>query len=251
MSRPASEREVLNLARRPFLNGRPVVRISVALLFLGLVLLLVNVSLFWSYLDDSKEKRAELEAKAAEIDQEKKALQEVDERLNSLNLVDRNQEALYLNRKIRDRTFSWSLLFERLGAVMPQEVRLERLSPRGVVAEREPQGRQVLTEENMKEGVITLALAGQAKSSEALLQFVDNLYMAPFDNPNLSRESRDEDDGLLRFDMTVEYRPEAAAPEPEVAAGPQPVLSEGTSPAPRASAAPVAPVVPVAPGRTP
>lgn len=245
MSRPASEREVLNLARRPFLNGRPVVRISVALLFLGLVLLLVNVSLFWSYLDDSKEKRAELEAKAAEIDQERKALQEVDARISSLDLVDQNQEALYLNRKIRDRTFSWSLLFERLGAVMPQEVRLERLSPRGVVAEREPQGRQV-TEENMKEGVITLALAGQAKSSEALLQFVDNLYMAPFDNPNLSRESRDEDDGLLRFDMTVEYRPEAAAPEPEAAAGPQPVLSGGTSPAPRA-----APVAPVAPGRTP
>lgn len=228
--RPASERDALNLARRPFVNGRPVARISVALFFLGLLLLLVNVSVFWRYLDGSKEKRAELDAKAAEIDREKKALQEVNGRISSLNLADQNQEVLYLNRKIRDRTFSWSLLFERLAAVMPQEVRLVRLSPRGVVVEREPQGRQI-TVENLKEGPIILSLTGQTKSREALLQFVDNLYEPPFDNPDPSRESSDEEDGLLRFDMTVEYRPEVAAPEPEAVPAAQPTLTEGAPPA--------------------
>ena len=50
----------LNLARRPFLNSRPVVRVSLILWMLGLLLLLVNVSLFWSYLSSSKDKRAEI-----------------------------------------------------------------------------------------------------------------------------------------------------------------------------------------------
>lgn len=246
---PVAERDALNLARRPFVNDRPVGRISAALFLAGILLLLVNVSVFWSYLDGSKEKRTELDAKAAEIEKEREALRSVDERLSTLDLADQNQEVLYLNRKIRDRTFSWSLLFERLAAVMPQEVRLERLSPRGVVAEREPQGRQV-TLENVKEGPITLSLTGEAKSSEALLQFVDNLYVAPFDNPNLSRESREEEDGLVRFDMTVEYRPNQVAPEPEAAPGAEPTLTDAgtggaagtvTAPAPAPGAAKGAP----------
>src|SRR6185295_8868399 len=42
--------EPLNLARRPFLNSRPVVRIALLLWVLGFLLLLGNVSLFWGYL---------------------------------------------------------------------------------------------------------------------------------------------------------------------------------------------------------
>ncbi|HXU34399.1 MAG TPA: hypothetical protein VN851_27815, partial [Thermoanaerobaculia bacterium] len=51
--------EPLNLARRPFANGRPVVRVSMLLGLLGVVLLFANVAGYWSYLAESEAKRAE------------------------------------------------------------------------------------------------------------------------------------------------------------------------------------------------
>lgn len=235
--RRTDERAALNLAHRPFVNGRPVVRVSMALWVVGALLLLGNVSLFQRYLEGSKTKRAELDARSAEIDREKEAAARVEEKIQTLDLAQQNQQVAYLNRKIRERTFSWSELFDRMSSVLPQEVRLERLAPRGVTAEREPQRQELLAADDASRA-ITLSITGESKNDEALRLLQDRLYEDPsFDYPNVSREAREEDTGLIRFDLMVGYRPQAAG---------APVLLDAPEPAPAASFRPPA-TLPAAP----
>ena len=64
--------ESLNLSRRPFINTRPVARVSLLLWVLGLLLLLGNISLYWSYLSGSGETRADLDRLEAKIQQQRR-----------------------------------------------------------------------------------------------------------------------------------------------------------------------------------
>ena len=57
----------LNLARRPFLNTRPVTRVALLLLCWVCCSCWATSSLFWSYLSGSAEKRAELEQGEQEV----------------------------------------------------------------------------------------------------------------------------------------------------------------------------------------
>jgi Tfp pilus assembly protein PilN len=237
-SRRADERAALNLARRAFVNDRPVLRISVVLWLLGALLLLGNLSLFQRYLEGSKTKRAELESKSVEIDREKAAAAKVEEKIQTLDIAQQNQQVAYVNRKIRERTFSWSDLFDRISEVLPQEVRLERLAPRGVTSEREPQ-KQELLEADDKNRSITLSITGESKNDEALRLLQDRLYEDPsFDYPNVSREAKEED-GLIRFDLAVGYRPQAVGSPVLVEPGVPPARLE-EAPAPVTLAPPTA-----------
>ena len=203
--------DFLNLSRRPFLNSRPVVRAALLLWVLGFLLLIGNVTLFWRYRSESEAKRAELSRLEEQIEAERGRVTRLKDRVASFNLQDHNEKILYLNRKIAERTFSWSLLFDQLARVMPKDVRLSRLSPSGVV--QKDNGRRTGLQ-IQSDGRVTLTILGEAKSDEAFMQFVDNLFSVPFERPNFSRESLNTDDGgqrLLKFDMTVDYLPSAAA----------------------------------------
>ena len=62
------KRQNLNLARRPFVNQRPVVRVTILLWVLGGLLLLADVALYWSFYQGQGETRvrlAEIQAAAA------------------------------------------------------------------------------------------------------------------------------------------------------------------------------------------
>ncbi len=200
----------LNLSRRPFVNNRPVTRAAVLLWALGALLLLVNVLSFWSYLESSREKRAEVKTRQAQIATERAALAAREERVSRLDLVRQNDEVYYLNGKIAQRTFSWSRLLNRIAEVLPDDIRLQRLSPRGIADERED--RQVRRAGNRRTPPadrVTLTIDGEAKTDEAILELVDNLFGHPaFVEPNLTRESRDKG-GYIRFDVTVGYLPNA------------------------------------------
>lgn len=263
---PAPEKgDFLNLARRPFLNSRPVVRTATILWLLGALLLLGNVMLFWSYLSESEEKRTELASLEAEIEAERTRGAQLKERVAARDLEQYNRGVQYLNRKIMERTFSWSLLFDNLARVMPNDVRITRLKPTGVVdAEADRRSRVSVEEEG-----VTLQIQGEAKNDEAFLQFVENLFTPPFNEPDFSRETFDEEEGgILKFDLTVRYLPEAAEPQaqglaaapaaPEVsirelpadpAAAPEaaPGADAGT-PAPRTPAPPPPPLPSAPPG---
>jgi len=231
---PAAPRRAgsLNLARRPFVNTRPVTRISILLWLLGLLLLFGNVSLFWSYLSGSREKRDELERLQQEVQRQNQTISQLDQRLASLDLEQQNRKVRYLNRKIAERTFSWSLLFDRLAEVLPDGVRLTSLAPRPLA--KKATGRPEEELEPLDDRVL-LVIHGKARSDEELLDFVDRLFAHDsFEEPNLSRETREEENNLVDFDVQVTYIPGGKSAQGIVIeeAAPLPVIEEAPAPAP-------------------
>lgn len=235
VSRPATRSRRgggLNLAQRPFVNTRPVTRVAMLLWTLGVLLLIGNISLFWSYLSGSAEKRQELARLNQEIEAQDRTVSQLEQRLARLELDEQNRQVRFLNRQIAARTFSWSLLFDRLAEVLPDDVRVVRLAPRPMG--REEDGRRVDDDLPLDDRV-RLAIAGQAKDNESIDAFVDNLFAHPsFGEPNLSRESREEGADLIQFDVQVIYIPGGRSQ--------QGIVVEEAAPAPRIEEAP-----PVAP----
>jgi Tfp pilus assembly protein PilN len=199
--------EPLNLARRPFLNSRPVVRISLLLWLLGLILLLINVYFFWDYLTRSADKRLQIARGEHEIERQKAAARQLQSRLDTIDLRRLNEQVDFLNQRIAERTFSWSLLLDRLAEVLPNDVRLNRLAPlTGERAKGDLQRARGNRASSSAEAVL-LTITGESRSDEALLRFVDNLFAHPgFRDPNLSRKERDEDN-LVKFELNVFYIP--------------------------------------------
>jgi Tfp pilus assembly protein PilN len=199
--------EPLNLARRPFLNGRPVVRISLLLWLLGLILLLTSVYFFWDYLTRSADKRQQIARGKQEIERQEEAARQLQSRLHTIDLERLNQKVDFLNQRIAERTFSWSLLLDRLAEVLPNDVRLNRLAPlSGERAQRDLQrargGRAASPSDE-----VFLTITGESRSDVALFRFVDNLFAHPsFRDPNPTRKERSEDN-LEKFDLNVHYIP--------------------------------------------
>ncbi|HSS78153.1 MAG TPA: PilN domain-containing protein [Thermoanaerobaculia bacterium] len=194
----------LNLAGRPFGNRRPVVRISLLLWLLGLALLLSNVFVFRSYLSDSADKRAKIAHGEEEFLRQQKDVQDLQNRLNGYDLVRLNDQIDFLNTQIDARTFSWSLLIDRLADTLPHDVRLGHLTPlTGARAKRETQ------RDRRQQGEVELQISGQTRRDEELSRFVDNLFAHPsFRDPNLLQESQvDTGEPLVKFEATVTYLP--------------------------------------------
>jgi len=231
--------EPLNLSRRPFTNSRPVTRTAVLLWVLGVLLLLGNVSLFWSYLSGSAEKRAQLARMEAQVARESRQVAQLETRLANSDVEQQNKEVSFLNRKIAERTFSWSLLFDRLSEVLPNGVRLTRLAPNALADAKEREDTVTL---RSRDNRVMLTINGEAKSDEALLQLVDHLFAHPaFEEPDLTRESREEDD-LVKFDVKALYLPSGPV-------HPAPLLEEkadGKAPAPAPKTPAKAPAKPAA-----
>lgn len=208
----------LNLARRPFTNTRPVVRVSALLWGLALILLATNVFLYWSFYQGQGEQRAQLTATLEAIDQERDEVEALERRLDEVDLEALNAQVAFLNRKISQRTFGWSRLFDALAEILPREVRLERLTPVSLTSERGVRRIRDWREMVGSTERVPLSVVGQAQSSEALYRFVDALFEAPaFEDPNPAREATGER-GLVRFDLEVVYLPaETAARTPEPA----------------------------------
>ena len=219
--------EPLNLARRPFLNSRPVVRISLLLWVLGLVLLLANVYFFWDYLTRSADKRQQIARGDQEIERQQAWARELESRLDHIDLKSLNAKVDFLNQKIAERTFSWSLLLDRLAAVQPNDVRLSRLAPQtGERARRDLQRLRENRPESSSDEVF-LIITGESRSDEALLRFVDKLFDPPFREPNLTRTERG-DDNLVKFELHVFYIPGGQPSAPVIEEAPI-LREEGSS----------------------
>jgi Tfp pilus assembly protein PilN len=246
---PAPERiDPLNLARRPFLNSRPVVRTALLLWLLGFLLLLGNVSRFWSYRQSSADKREQIDRGRTEIDIRQRAAAQLQHKLDGFDLEAQNQRVDFLNQRIAERTFSWSQLLDRIAERLPHDVRLNRLAPlTGEKAERALRGSGAARRASQASDQVTLSITGETRNDEALLSFVDSLFKAPFADPNLIHEARAEDGKTVKFEISVQYRPSPPAPATPGAAGtPAPRIEE--LPMPDATKAPApAPVRPPAP----
>jgi hypothetical protein len=194
----------LNLASRPFGNSRPVVRISLILWLLGLALLLSNVLVFRSYLSESADKRAKIAHGEEDFLRQQKDVQDLQNRLNGYDLVRLNDQIDFLNTQIDARTFSWSLLIDRIADTLPNDVRLGRLTPM-----TEGKAKRETQRNRQPQGEVELQISGQTRRDEALLQFVNNLFAHPaFRDPNLLQESQADTGGpLVKFEATAMYLP--------------------------------------------
>ena len=204
--------ESLNLAGRPFGNSRPVVRVSLLLWLLGMALLLGNIFLFRSYLSNSADKRAQLTRGEEEVARQQRNVDQLQRRLDVYNLVQLNQQIDFLNTQIDARTFSWSLLLDRIAEVLPNDVRLNRLVPLSAdKSARQAQRDRSSRRGKVNEGEVLLTISGESRSDDAMFKFVDNLIAHPaFEDTNLLRDSRGDDEGnssLVKFDLTATYLP--------------------------------------------
>lgn len=208
----------VNLSGRPFLNRKPVRRVALLMWLVGTLLLAVNGFLYWRYFSGQGETQTNLVGVAAELELEDERLEAATDELVGFEVAAFNDQVEFVNSRIRERTFSWSGLFDRVAEILPPDVRLTSLTPkfeRDQISRRSRRRRR-------PEGVV-LDVTGHAQSGEALLELVDQLFgHAAFVSPDLQREATAEN-GLIGFSVSVIYVPGAeskvsGAAEPAAAA---------------------------------
>jgi len=194
----------LNLARRPFVNRRPVARTAAILAVGGAVLLALNVVLYTRYVADRRADASELTRLEAEAAEERRQIAAARAELAAADVGHQNRLVTYLNRRIDERTFGWSVLFDRLADLLPEDVRLESLAPR---MGEGPDPRRPAT--GVAERRVSLGILARARDGESVLRFVDALFADPtFENPNLKQETLR--DGEVAFSLDVVYLPDRA-----------------------------------------
>ncbi|MEE2776175.1 MAG: hypothetical protein VYE73_05365 [Acidobacteriota bacterium] len=190
----------LNLASRPFLNRRPVHRFAAVAWTLAGAILMLNVALWLDYRRDSTDLRqrlADVRSRAETVSAEVVDLSKGLDRLGALN-----EQVEFLNERIAERTFPWSLLFERLGEILPLGVRLQSLNPsvRAGPGGGDPSFDTVLLNINCV-----------AREGQDLYDFVQALYDdIAFERPVLHYETVD-DVGAVQFRLDAVYSPHVAS----------------------------------------
>ncbi len=233
----------INLARRPFVNRRPVLRLAILLWVIGIALTIWNVNQFGGHWKGTSVNRQRLIDVDREIRAERKKLAELDQALAKVQLSHENRRTAFLNQLISYRTFPWSALFDDLEEVVPADVMLLSVKP-SVKLKTEPRKvrrRQLgrprpaaapaetpaaapadagdddpasagdaeasrgAEERPLRRDEVRLKLAGIAKSEDALVEFIEVLYASPFfHSPFLPGESF-EANRAVKFSLSLVY----------------------------------------------
>ena len=198
-----------NLASKPFINLRPVNRVTAVVWTVAAVLTLVNAVLYWTAVFGLEDKREQIELVAAAKVEARERIADTEARMRELDLRQQNLEAEFLNDRIHERDFPWSRLFEDLADVLPTGVRLHSLRPDTFV--RRSAGD--------RGGRVAISVNGAARSTEDLLALLDNLFSSTsFRRPRLPGERRNSD-GTIDFTLSVSYLPDRGSAEEIVTAG--------------------------------
>jgi hypothetical protein len=222
-------RSYLNLARDPYVNTRPVVRLSIVLWIIGGLLFAGNVWLYWDFLAGRGDTHARLEKVADEIDSAHARIASLESELAGFDLAEQNDRVAFLNSRIDRRHFSWSRLFDALAGLLPEDVRLTRLAPSSVDVSSQP-GRRASSDKGEK---VSLGIHGVARTNDSILNLVDELYGDPAFDDTILTQQRNVRGGLIEFDMDTLYDPrppgEATPGEPEAADAPAAQEPGGTT----------------------
>lgn len=211
----------LNLARRPFANRRPALRLAILLWVVGLGLAAANLVLYLQHLPGATLTPEQQRSVNAGISQERAAIAALRRELAGWDVEQINQVAEFVNTRIAARVFAWSALFDHLTEALPGRVRLLSLDP-GV--EKQKRSATERSAAKRPSSGVRLEIRGVARSSEDLLDFVDRLFEHPqFSSPDLLAE-RTLESGDHEFSLSVLYDPTPRAKEasrgPEPAAAP-------------------------------
>lgn len=220
----------VNLAAKPFVNRRPVIRIAILVWVLAVGLSVWNVLRYGDFFRTVTSHRSRLADLEKEIGLAEQRANGLRDRIGALQLDDGNGTAVYLNGLIHQRIFPWSRLFDDIEDVLPKDVYLTSLSPQIEKVENTPRRRssssragrsrapkpaKVIKEQELDR--VELTIDGYSRSEEAMLELVDRLYASPtFLDPELGSESRDPKTGLVNFKIKVTYLTRAKLTAPAV-----------------------------------
>jgi Tfp pilus assembly protein PilN len=182
----------LNLASRPYRDYRPYIAVMVIGWLLVAVMALNNLDTWYRYQRDTKTTRAEIDHLNQQIDVERRAAQAADQRLKSINVKLLSAQTDYVNARLAERAFSWSELLDRLERVLPDDVRLESISP-----------------SFNKNGLVHLSLECVGKTTNSMVTTVDRMNADPNFSGGFPNSENATDQGY-RFGISVDYKPSIA-----------------------------------------
>lgn len=192
----------VNLARDPFRNRQPVLRLAVLLWGLALGLTLWNGWEFWIGGRERAAKEEELARLNQEIVTIRERIETLAKDLQQADLRATNRRTEFLNHRIAERALSLNELLGELARTLPRSVRLVRLVPKIELTKSRSEARPTGVVERVR-----VTFEGEAEDREALLSWLDGLFADPvLEQPVLKRENV-ERSGLIRFSGEVLYRP--------------------------------------------
>lgn len=181
----------LNLSARPYRDYRPVYAAVVVMSLLTAFLMLNNVETYYRYIHETRSTRAKIAAVEAQAAREKENALLAQKRLEGIDVARLDAQTRFINAKLAERAFSWSALLDQLETILPEDVRLDSVSPSFTDA-----------------GPINLSLHFYAKDGEGLTDTLTAMYADPhFRNPFPSSESHNEKG--YRFNLSVQYLPDS------------------------------------------
>jgi Tfp pilus assembly protein PilN len=191
----------LNLARRPFIDTRPVNVAAGLLAAVALVLTFVSVQTLIRYFDDSRKTRSAIETLREEISRLEAARRATEARLARFDLPDLEASAEDANEIALRRAFSWSRFLDRLEKTLPADVRVSSINLTG--------GEKRGVKNEASKDVYTVDLSLVSRSPDGLPKTIRAFYGSPwFDRPTPHTEDRGDKrapDGR-RFSLSTLYR---------------------------------------------
>jgi hypothetical protein len=189
----------LNLAARPYRDYRPVYAVVVVVSLLTAFLMLNNIDTYYRYVHETRNTRGKIADLERQTDHERQRADMVERRLRTLDLKLLDDQTRFVNAKLRERSFSWSVLLDKLETILPRDVRILSIAPS--VA---------------PEGVVGLSISFESKASDGLIRILNNMHGDPqFANPFPTSEVRTGD--FYAFAVNVQFFP-PGVPNPNAAA---------------------------------
>jgi Tfp pilus assembly protein PilN len=179
----------LNLASRPYRDYRALYAVVVVSSLLIAFMMLNNVDTYYRYIRETKATRSKIADLDRQAETEQRQTQQVSERLRSFNVKVLSEQTQFVNARLAERAFSWSELLDRLERVIPNDVRLESISPTFG-----------------KDGFVHLSVIALGKNSASMVHTLDRFnHDAHFANAFPSSE--DKTDNGYHFGVSLDYRP--------------------------------------------
>jgi Tfp pilus assembly protein PilN len=114
------------------------------------------------------------------------------QRVRGVNVKGLAEQAQFVNARLAERAFSWSELLDRLERVLPDDVRIESVSPAFA-----------------KDGLVHLTLLAVAKNGDGMVRTLDRLNR-DLHFANAFPTAEDHVDAGYRFGIGVDYKPSIA-----------------------------------------
>lgn len=183
----------LNLASRPYRDYRPVYAAVVVMSLIAAFLMLNNVETYYRYTRETQSTRTKIASIEAQTRQEREREAVAQRRIKGLDLKRLSAQTKFVNDKLAERAFSWSMLLDELESVLADDVRLLSVTP---------------TFE--KDESIKLSMEFVSKTADGMIRTLNRMNADPqFRNPFPSMQS--QLDTGYSFTLSTQYVPPALA----------------------------------------